>query len=532
MSVCLDPTRPKRISDAVTQEFDLAVIGGGIAGACAARDAAIRGYSVLLLEAVDYASGTSSRSSKFLHGGLRYLEQADIGLVHEALLERAIQLEIAPHICRAQKAFFPVIANRTRPAWQVRIGLALYDLLSYDYKTFRRDSRFPAHETLAPDSKEAVDLRALGLNFSALMTYSDGQTEDTRLVIENIVDASTLGAVCLNHAPLVGAQRENGTWLLDWKDSLSETEHRSRAKYVINAAGPWAESVFSTVFGKQSTDRPLRFSRGVHLLFDVDLPVTALTIATGEPGRVYFVWPHFCPRRKGTLVGTTEREVRENEFDPKPRADEVQELLDHLKRDLPNSGLDESTMFRSFCGTRTLVPSGRKQSGGSTSAVSRREHFEVIDGAVGIYGGKYTTARMTAERAVDIADKHFGRRLLQTGRKELRSRPLPGGAGWTLGKQEELVSKLLLKFGSADSESDRAACRAAAFRLGMRAELLLEQNTNSKKPNKAEYLPAEIRYMTSIEHAATPEDIILRRLLLWEFPGELDLLGRDILAGV
>ncbi len=522
MTDCLDSTRAGRLSAAIDQQFDIAIIGGGIVGACAARDAAMRGYSVLLLEAVDYASQTSSRSSKLLHGGLRYLEQGDLALVHEALLERATLLEIAPHICRPQEAIFPVIPGRTRPAWQIRLGLAMYDALSYDYRTLSRDKRFPAHTVLASNSEEFRKVKDLGLSFSALMTYSDGQTEDTRLVIENIVDASALGAVSLNHAPLRSAKKVGGEWRLEWYDALSSSLHVSRARYVINSAGPWAQSVFDEAFQNKHAGSLLRFSRGVHLLFDVDLPVGALTVATGVPGRIYFVWPHFCPRGKGTLVGTTEREIEKAEFNPEPSDSEISEILGHLRRDFPDSGLDEKAAFRAFCGIRTLVPSATDQTGGSTSKVSRRERFEEMDGAVAIYGGKYTTARHTAECAVDRADKYFDRRLLRSGRMDLRTRPLPGGKDWSAAASEALVEDLICRFASpAGAEVDRQTCRAAVFRLGMRAAALLEPSTESKTPNNSLYLPGEVRYMTSIEHAATADDIIFRRLLLHSSPGEL-----------
>jgi len=525
-----DPTREIRIRKASSGTYDILIIGGGIVGMAAARDAAFRGYSVLLLEARDYAFGTSSRSSKLLHGGLRYLEQGEFGLVREALLERDIYIRAAPHICRAQRALVPVMPGLTRSAWQIRLGLSLYDLLAGKIFGRGKDELFLPHERISSSAREHAELRSLGLKFSDLFSYWDGQVEDTRLVIEHLIDASELGAVVLNHAEVCTLTKSADEWRVGWRNDLNGEQLESRARYVVNAGGPWAEEICGKREGVVSNQR-LRYSRGTHLLFDSSLNLPGLTLATGVPGRVYFVWPYFSPAGNKTLVGTTERELPKNESDPQPSRGEIEELLAQLERDLPQADLGEGKVYRSFAGMRVLVPA-RAGSKNDTSVLSRRERYEEREAMLSILGGKYTTSRRTAENALDFADRFFGRKTSWQKRVELQERPLPGGRNWSGENSARLKDKLRAAVrahaSAAGDEDISKVVEASIFRLGTRVSLLLEMPGGTKPQSNFSYLAGEAALAMSIEHAATVEDIIFRRLLLRSFPLDLEQAKKEL----
>lgn len=521
---CLDPTRESRLSAAASGTFDVVVIGGGIIGAATARDAALRGYSVLLLEAHDYAFGTSSRSSKLLHGGLRYLEQGDLALVRESLLERDIVLRSAPHLCRPQRCLFPVIPRLTRPAWQVRIGLSLYGLLA----RAGNESAFAPFERLSGTSEEARGLRDLGLSCEALFAYTDGQMEDTRLVIENILDATELGAITLNYARATSIRRLRGgylpaprrvesspQWEIGWEDRVSGATVSSRARFLVLACGPWSKALYARA--PFSASPPLvRFSRGAHMLFDRQLDLPALTLPTGESGRIYFVLPHLSPYGRATLVGTTDAAVENPGDNPQMNEREREELLGFLRRDLPAAALDEGSLFRSFCGVRVLVPSA-DEIDGRTSAVSRRERLLEEDGCISFWGGKYTTFRRSAELLGERIDRYFGRRSDEA----TRERPLPGGRGFSPAWAENFRHRLRQSCTTEGTEHEallRERIDGALFRFGSRAEQLLFYGALKIGSNSG-YFESEARLAAATEQVVYEEDLWQRRLLLWSMPG-------------
>lgn len=513
--------------------FDITVIGGGIHGAAVARDAALRQYRVLLLEAQDYASATSSRSSKMLHGGIRYLETADFGLVRESLLEREILYQSAPHLVRPEEFYFPVIPGRTRPAWQLRVGLRLYDALAHvTLKANRkRDQRsplpspFPCHSLIQAQHDNAKWLRAQGLQFSDLFSYFDGQMNDARITIENILDAQLLGATTLNYAALEHGcfvHREN-LWRLTWRCSLTGETHQSKARYVVNATGPWAKELEQQLEQHHRFHSPsslqLAFSHGVHLLFEVPWPSTfGLILPTPNPGQYYFVWPVFLPGGSFTMVGTTEREVSAVEQDPQATQEEVRGLLELLQRDLPHSGLSSKTLYQTFCGTRSLVVRDKRTK--RISSVSRSHVIIENFATLTLLGGKFTSARATAQQIVDRIDRFF----LRGGSKKFdtRARPLPGGGFTTEKTMETLTKKLTLTLNQHtpnDKANDKANGKAKELAantiacFGSRSELLIFD----LKENKEETIDktverAQIRLSIKEEQALTIEDVLRRRL--------------------
>ncbi|MFN8391832.1 MAG: glycerol-3-phosphate dehydrogenase/oxidase [Bdellovibrionota bacterium] len=538
--------------------FDILIIGGGIVGAALARDASLRGYSVLLLEAVDFGHGTSSRSSKMLHGGVRYLEQGDLPLVYEALREREILLEAAPHLNRVQETLFPVIGGLTRPAWQINVGLQLYDFLANPFGV--RRSAFGKAKRIPDSSEVASNLRRMGLEFDDLFSYSDGQMNDLRIVIENIVDARTLGAVTVNHAKVEGIRRLRGgrlpeprrvdpapMWEISWVDGIAHERRSSRARFLVNASGPWIDQTGSLLAkSDQPPSVPVLHSRGTHLIFDIELPLPSMILPTGISGRYYFVHPFFSPFRRGTLVGPTHGAPSGYDDDPQPNEEELAELFAYLERDLPGSGLGIDKLYRAFCGVRTLVPNEASLgSNGNVSDVSRRDKIVSSDGYLAVLGGKYTTARMTAETVVSRIDSYFGKQSPRANdERSTRARALPGGKGWNTQAEDAAISALTEAIAGrsdhwipenmphlADVSADVAGRIAASAvrRFGMASSSFVADGGRCIFLSADHAcLEAEALYSIHHEQTATLDDLILRRLELGAVPGSINACRQSL----
>ena len=559
--------RENKISDAIEGVFDLIVIGGGIHGASVARSAALRGYRVLLLERKDFGYGSSSRSSKMLHGGVRYLETMDFRLVKEALHEREILTRNARHLTQPQEFLFPVLPGMTRPAWQVRIGLRLYDFFAARERKGDEESAFRKHRVVSKGSEQSQQLRDLGLTFSGLFAYYDGQMDDARITVETVVDAAENGALTLNHAPVghilrassllapgQGPAGKNVNWVIKWACSISGEKYESRASFLVNASGPWLPEVHENLRERFRTDwnsnhpQPV-FSRGVHLLFDVPWSTSGLILPTGTKGRYYFVWPYYSIFSGKTLVGTTDRQVDRNERDPQATESEIEELLGFLQRDLPEAGLDRSTLYQTFCGMRILA-GGKNSAQSGKSEVSKisREHFWIEDPhGVALLGGKYTNARSTAEQAVERVDEYFGKRKPKDKELLTEFRPLPGTRDWSTARRSTLTRELSEHLRSRAHECEGSArettsefpsqqsfdrqAEISVARFGSRAERLLEKQYDVEKPFRgsgAYAIVPEVRMAILDEQAMTVEDILRRRLGVTLLPGGGESLLRAV----
>ena len=491
-------SRTKDISTAESEHFDLAILGGGIHGAQMAREAVLRGYRVLLLEARDYAFGTSSRSSKMLHGGVRYLESGDFSLVRESLLERAMWLRQAPHLAKKQEFWIPSIKDKTRPAWQIRFGLWLYDMLG---KFGNLGEGFPSSKLHSVSSAEVEQLKNLGLSCEGLCSYFDGQMDDARLVIESILDARMLGATCLNYAPVSSLERAQD-WLITWKSS--EGEHQSKAKFVVNLTGPWVPEVhkLSGIEWDSSWPKPV-FSRGTHLLFDVAWNLPGLVLPTPVQGRYYFVWPYFSPLGGKTLVGTTDRAMLQNEPDPQASESEIEELLSYVKADLPGAGLDQSKLYKTFAGMRILAGSSDFN---NVSSVSRECYWITSDRYLALLGGKYTSARKTAEDGLKKVDSFFGKKF---SKPLSLQRVLPGAVGIE-GFSRKSLSETL-----AQSFDDQTLIEQHSERLfnvfGVRASEVLSYLDSTNKDINDVVFKAQCLYAKEFEQAQTMDDVLRRR---------------------
>ncbi len=361
---------------------DLVVIGGGINGAGIARDAAGRGLSVILCEKGDLGEGTSSRSGKLIHGGLRYLEYYEFRLVREALIEREVLLRAAPHIVWPLRFVLPHSPEQ-RPAWLVRLGLFLYDHLGGRVKLPGCRRINLAHE---PEGLAIKD------NFKLAFEYSDCWVDDSRLVVLNALDAKERGATILTRTEAISARRVDGAWEVELR-SEGGAAPTVRAAALVNAAGPWVENVINVVAGSNSPRR-VRLVKGSHVIVRKFWDGPHAYLLQNHDGRVIFVNPYqgdLC------LIGTTDIAYNGRAEDVKIDDDEIHYLLAAVNR-YTKQQLAPTDIIASFAGVRPLYD----DNAANPSAVTRDYVFDV-EGALpllSVFGGKLTTYRKLAEHAL------------------------------------------------------------------------------------------------------------------------------------
>jgi glycerol-3-phosphate dehydrogenase len=371
--------------------FDLLIIGGGIFGGGIARDAALRGLRVALVEQHDFASGTSSRSSKLIHGGFRYLEQRAFALVAESTRERRILQDIAPHRVRPLPFLLPVYRGDPRPLWLMRLGMTLYDVLAL-YRNPAAHRKFSPARTLA--TEPGLDPN----NLRGAIHFYDCQEDDARFCIDNLLHAAALGAVCANYCEVTGFSALDGKI-----NSATVTDHLGagtfdiRARAFINAAGPWVERVAGLLPPTQPGDLPrLSPTKGVHILLPRITQSHGIFFQGRHDGRMLFILPwNDC-----TMVGTTDTDFKGDPADVRADVSDVEYLLAEVRSLFPNCGLTASDVITTFAGIRPLLRSDT-----STPSARSREHSILRRGEnlLSIAGGKYTTYRLIAEQVVDAA---------------------------------------------------------------------------------------------------------------------------------
>lgn len=459
--------------------LDLLVVGGGVNGAGIARDAAGRGLKVALVEAHDLASGTSSASTKLVHGGLRYLEFGAVGLVRKALIERERLLRAAPHIARPQPFLLPLVEGG-RPAWLLRAGLVLYDHLA-------RRREVPGHATV--DLRADLAGGALKPELGRAFRFFDGWIEDSRLVALLARDAAERGAAIHTHDAAVRAQFTGESW------QLATRSGRSLAgRLLVNAAGPWAEQVARDVLGVADPPR-LRLVQGAHLVVPrVNRTADAFMLQQPD-GRIVFLLPW---GRDFSLLGTTETAV-ERPDNPQPTPDEEAYLLAAANRVLRKPLSPADIRFR-FAGIRPLV----LEEGKSDRETTRDWRFHAHAGvaATTVVGGKLTTFRLLAEQLVS--------RLFPATRPWTADAVLPGGAIPDMGGPSARDNflrwqrQLVARFGDHDP---RLVERLAGL-YGTDAEAMLAGGLGGRVDGLFE---AEIAHLAAHEFARSPEDMLWRR---------------------
>ncbi|MEL0303913.1 MAG: glycerol-3-phosphate dehydrogenase [Rhodobiaceae bacterium] len=492
------------------QEFDLFIIGGGVNGCGIARDAAGRGMRVGLAEMNDLGSATSSASTKLFHGGLRYLEFLEFRLVREALVERETLLRAMPHISWPMRFVLPYSTNMRfesstpvsrivtaimpwlkarRPAWLIRLGLFLYDHLG-------GRELLPGTKTL--DLRTDAAGKALKPEFRRAFEYSDCWIEDSRLVILNARDAMRHGATIMPRTRVVSARREAGSWVITLCDDTAEWQ--VRARMLVNAAGPWAETVIKGVVGQNSSDH-IRLVRGSHIvtrrLFDHDRSY----FLQGTDGRIIFAIPY---EQDFTLIGTTDKDHPDAATPPVCTEEESDYLCDFASQYFARPVTKEDIVWR-FSGVRPLYDDGI-----TSATAATRDYVLKTDDTdnvplLNIFGGKITTYRKLAEAAMaEIAPRLENRHGPWTA-----GAPLPGG-DFAVAEVARLIADLRRQYPFLDAAWARRLVRAYgtdAFEILGSASSMDQLGENFG----ATITAAELDWVMAHEWVATSDDFLWRR---------------------
>jgi glycerol-3-phosphate dehydrogenase len=389
------------------ERFDVVVIGGGITGAGVALDAASRGYSVALAERHDYASGTSSRSSKLIHGGLRYLQSFDLGLVREALLERALLVKLAPHLVKPLPLLVTTFDGK-RPDRAVGVGLNMYGVMASERLRRRPDRRFRygygAGEDWSPDRHRIVDADEVLEHLPALASrqptsaylFYDCQTDDVRLTLTVLGEAERFGAVCANRCEVEELLIEDGRAAgVRCLDGVSGRSLEVRASNVVNATGVWADRIRPEEIHDEAEVPRIRPSRGTHIvLSSEDLPLRSGAIVPAGGGRTIFALPWLGR----TLIGTTDKDYSGALDHVRPDPGDVTYLLEACNAFFATE-LAPADVLGAYAGVRPLVSTGDTKR--SVDISRKAELFETSSGLITITGGKLTTWRRMAKQVVD-----------------------------------------------------------------------------------------------------------------------------------
>jgi glycerol-3-phosphate dehydrogenase len=468
--------RPHRLAALATRRFDLLVIGGGITGCGIARDAALRGLSVALVEKDDFASGTSSRSSRLVHGGVRYLEHGHLHLVFESSAERRRLLRLAPHLVRPLAFTWPVYDGARIPRWKLGAGLMLYDALAL-FRNVGRHTRLSRAGVLAREPMLAAE----GLRGGA--AYYDASTDDARLTLANALAAAEAGAVVINHATAAERIVENGRVVgATISDSLGDAPHVDvHAAVVVNATGPWSGEV--------------RGSKGAHIAVPRDRIENngALTLLSPRDGRVFFV----LPADTNAIIGTTETPAPSSPDVVRATNEEVRYLLDAANAFFPRAKLNTNDVVAAWAGIRPLIPTR-----GSAGSASREHAISVSgDGVVSITGGKLTTYRIMAAQVVDTVLRQLGRTAAETPSGSI---PLPGGE---IGTLDVLITVIARETGDLQLATHLASYGSRWTRVWLECKVDNARRLVDALP----YTFGELRYAVKSELALTLGDLFIRR---------------------
>ena len=484
---------PKAAAAPAEALFDIAIIGGGINGCGIARDAAGRGCSVFLCEKGDLASGTSSASTKLVHGGLRYLEYYEFRLVREALLERETLWKIAPHIIWPLRFVLPHHQG-LRPAWLLRLGLFLYDHIG------GRKLLPPTRSlSLAADVAGA----ALKPEFTRGFEYSDCWVEDSRLVVLNARDAASLGAVIAPRTRCLSGDRVGDVWHLNVQDARTGATRIIKARTLINAAGPWVAQVLNATLGK-NTPASVRLVKGSHIVVPKLYAHDRCYIFQNADRRIFFAIPY---EQDFTLIGTTDIDYAGDPADVCASADEIAYLCAGAS-DYFKAPVHPGDVVWTYSGVRPLFDDGVSEAQAAT-----RDYVLKLDAERGkpallsIYGGKITTYRKLAEAALAELAPHLPaarRNGGWTGKK-----PLPGG-DFPVSGFEAQVAAIQAGYPFLQPALARRLVRAYGTQV---AALLCDAKSDAElgRAFGAGLSEAEVRYLMHFEWAMTAQDIVWRR---------------------
>ncbi len=470
---------------------DIFVIGGGINGCGIARDAAGRGYSVALAEMNDFGSGTSSRATKLIHGGLRYLEHYEFRLVREALMEREVLWAMAPHIIWPMRFVLPYHKGGIRPAWLIRLGLFLYDHLG-------GRKLLPPTRTL--DMRRDPSAKPLKSLFTRAFEYSDGWVDDARLVVLNARDAADRGAEIMSRARVVSARRENGLWVVTVEDTVTGTVRSVSARMLINAAGPWVDRVLAEAIGSQVHN--VRLVQGSHIVVRKKFDDPRAYFFQNPDNRIIFAIPY---EQDFTLIGTTDQDYSGDPEDTAISPAET-EYLCKAASEYFTVPVTEKDIVWTYSGVRPLYDDGASKAQEAT-----RDYVLKIDGGDGaapllnVFGGKLTTYRRLAEHALEKIGEAIGAK----GAPWTGASTLPGGDFPATGYEAE-VARLKAAYPFLDGRLARRLVRLygtlAATMLGeARSTTDLGRNFGS------DLYEVEVNWLIRQEWARAAEDVLWRR---------------------
>ena len=500
------------------ERLDVLVIGGGINGAAIARDAALRGLRVALVERDDFAAGTSSRSSRLIHGGLRYLEYGYLHLVFESSRERRLLLELAPHLVRPLPFTWPVYDGARVPKWKLGAGLFLYDALSL-FRNVDRHQSLDRAAVLAREPGLAPD----GLRGGAM--YYDASTDDSRLTVANALGAEAAGAVVVNHAAVRSLYRTRGELEIGIDDLLGGRRLVARARVAVNATGPWTDSIRR--LEDPHVPASVRGTKGVHIAVPRDRVGNraAVTILSPIDGRVMFV----LPGGSQTIVGTTDTPTSASPEEVRAAESDVDYLLRSVNAFFPTAALERRDVVSAWAGIRPLIASGH---GGGAASASREHSIRWSRGGVlSITGGKLTTYRAMAAEAVDAVARQLDgapkgcstdrvslpggeiRSLMQEVAEARRYMAASGGRELVDGRSTPAVGRGTdggVSRGASDTPHRLVTAYGSAWRtVWERAERnsTLREIVEPGLP----YIMAELVHGVEREHACTLGDLLVRR---------------------
>jgi glycerol-3-phosphate dehydrogenase len=492
--------RKELISKIKLKEWDVVVIGGGITGAGIILDASSRGMKTLLLEKHDFAWGTSSRSTKLIHGGLRYLKQMEIGLVREVGLERSTVYKNARHIVRPEKMLLPIVEKGSLGKMTSAIGLWVYDWLA-DVNKEERRIMLTKEETLAAEEKLNADILIGG------GLYYEYRTDDSRLTIEIIKKAVKMGAVALNYAEVTGFEYHEGDINgLHFTDALQSVSYEVKAKSVINATGPWVDKI-RKLDEPNMVGKKLRLTKGVHIV----IPKKLLNLNQA----VYFDAQQgdrmiFCiPRNNIVYMGTTDTDYKADIDEPITTKSDVNYILDAVNHMFPASHLKVSDVISSWAGLRPLI----HEEGKSPSEVSRRDEiFTSKNGLISIAGGKLTGYRKMSERIIkEIIKKNETNETFQEiGPARSKDIKVSGNIFESEAEMQSYLQQLTSKHIGYEK-----SIRQLFFKYGSNTSMIL-QIAMQRKKEKAVSLDqalhfAEIKYAVENEMVHSLSDFCIRR---------------------
>ncbi len=463
--------------------YDLLVVGGGINGAAIAHIAAQRGMKVALLEKGDFASGTSSKSTKLIHGGIRYLENFEVDLVYESLRERYIQLKVAPHLVKPLPFVIPVYRGDKRPLWMMQFGVFLYEMLAGPYrvsprKNLSRDEVMRMEPGIEPE----------GLKGGVL--YYDAQMDDARLCLENVLMADQYGAHVANYVKAVSFVKENGRVTgVRARDVLGNREFEIRAKRVICAAGPWTNELLR--LDAPGAKKKVRTTKGIHIVYQGEISKHAILIGSQSDRRIFFV----IPWMGNSLIGTTDTDYVAGPDEVKVEQEGINYLLRESRRVFPTLDFNPAKILATFAGLRPLI-----RKGGSPRKVSRKHLFyEAPSGVIFVVGGKYTTYRKVAADCVSKLRKVSGKedfRLYGSGAIPESAEAVAGRTGL----EPAVVRSLMDLYGTRYEDVLKLAEKDPS----------LKEKVSDVPP----VIKAQLIYAVQTEMAKTLEDITGRRLSL------------------